>query len=82
MIHLEDFYIHVTPEESEIVQQLLFKCGYCWAANPPKQVKYLDSPYLKIEPDKFILSNDGNYFEDGVRMITLEQLINEIEDKL
>ena len=82
MIKLEPFYIHVTPEESEIVQNLLFKCGYFWSNRPHKMLKHLDKPYLKIENSLSILSNDGNSFCVGVRIITLEELILEIESNL
>ena len=82
MIALEPFYIHVTPEESEIVQKLLFKCGYLWAGETSPEVILTDKPILTLCVDSNI--RWVNYINENAekRTITLEQLINEIESKL
>jgi len=81
MIHLEDFYIHVTPEESEIVQQLLFKCGFFWTGEFRPEVMLTEQPILVLINDIIYFSR-GNNMDLERRTITLEELLNEIESKL
>ena len=84
MIALEPFYIHVnSPKESEIVQKLLFKCGFRWAGDSDPKVRLTDMAILVLTIYNEILycrSSDRKI--SGRRTITLEQLINEIESTL
>ena len=84
MIELEPFYIHVnSPEESEIVQKLLFKCGYGWAGNLIPKIIQKDKSILTLDSYKEIryCSKASSKLRDR-RTIVLEVLITEIESKL
>ena len=82
MIKLEPFYIHVnSPEESEIVQKLLFKCGYGWQEIPKQVLKHINATVLTLCDDGYIRWSDDCKYQFK-RTITLVQLISEIESQL
>ena len=87
MIKLEPFYIEVTPEDSEIVQKLLFKCGYRWTSDVYNEqvVRHLDKPILvtrTFSAYEIYYNYDNTYYTQEPRKLTIEQLINEIENKI
>lgn len=54
---IENFKIKVTPEQSRIVQETLFKFG-CYGINSSKEVGHTDSIYLYLENN--ILTHGNN----------------------
>ena len=60
---MENFKIHVTPEQSEVIQKLLFLAGYSWDFE--QRVQYLDKTYLFIDCNykKIRMSNNDDMDE-------------------
>lgn len=78
---MRDFKIHVhSPEESAIVQELMFKLRYAWGYNT-KEIRYPNEPYLFLDNNRISYCDDGDYFENhSFRELTLNQLLDEIEN--
>ena len=84
---MRNFKIKVTPEQSEILQKLLFIAGYKWC-DGTTDVLYTEVPYLFFDDDNHInqvlrKSNSENRFNEiNHDEITFEEFINEIEIEL
>ena len=82
---MENFKIHVTPEQSEVIQKLLFLLDFKWGYE--QRVRYLDKTYLFIDCNykKIRMSNndDMDFFNaHDNRELTFDEFINEIEQEL
>ena len=83
------FKIKVTPEESEVVQKLLFLAGYTWFSGSTV-IRTTNSPYLffdssdvsNIVQDLTYSKNECTFISENNPEITFEQFINEIELEL
>ena len=84
---MKDFKIKVTPEQSEVLQKLLFIAGYTWADDTTEIISTI-SPYLFFDNDDHInqvlrKSNTVNRFNEiNYDEITFDEFINEIEQEL
>ena len=79
---MRNFKIKVTPEESEVVQKLLFLAGYSWFSGD-KIIKFTDRKYLFFDcGDITTISLYTNYIQDNNTEITFEEFITEIEIEL
>ena len=86
-MNLGKFYIEVTPEESVIVQQLLYRCGYRWSINDGYPLEdcepiYLNVPIIMSLFTGRIYHNNLPPISSDIRELSLEELISEIEEKL
>jgi hypothetical protein len=83
---MENFKIEVNPEESEIVQKLLFLVGSRWAGSLNIDVvDYTYEPYLYHQNKilKYSGRYDPHYFrEHTLDEITFEEFIDKIETEL
>ena len=81
---MRNFKIKVTPEQSEVLQKLLFLLDFKWGYE--QRVQYLDKTNLFIDCDfkKIRISNDDMDFFNThkYRELTFEEFINEIEIEL
>ena len=82
---MRNFKIHVTPEQSEVVQKLLFLLDFQWGYK--RSVMYLEKKYLFVDCDykKIRMSNndDMDFFNThDNREVTFDHIINEIELEL
>lgn len=80
---MNPFKIHVhNPEESTLVQQLMLKLDYKWYPFNI-DVSFTDRPYLYFENYRILHGrNEDMFLEDPMRELTLEQLLDEIENEL
>ena len=80
---MENFKIHVTPEQSEVIQKLLFILGYEWP-DSKKNISNLDSSFLYIYDTKKIRAGmySGIFLGHHNRELTFDEFINEIEQEL
>ena len=79
---MRNFKIKVTPEQSEVVQKLLFLAGYSWLSGD-KNIKFTDKKYLFFDCDHITTSSlDTYYIQDNNPEITFEEFITEIEIEL
>ena len=83
---MRDFKIIVTPEESEVIQKLLFLAGYTWSNNI-KEVLYTEDPYLffhyyKSKQKLFSSERVFTYEISSYDEITFKEFITEIEIEL
>ena len=82
---MENFKIHVTPEQSEVLQKLLFLLDFKWGFE--QRVQFLDKTNLFIDCDykKIRMSNNDemNFFNaHDNREVTFDEIITEIEIEL
>ena len=84
---MRNFKIKVTPEQSEILQKLLFIAGYKWG-DDTTDVLYTEVPYLFFDNDDHInqvlrKSNSVNRFNEiNYDEITFDEFVYEIEQEL
>jgi hypothetical protein len=74
---MKDFRIKVTPEESELVQKLIFLCGYSWC-DGDSDVMLTEETLLDFEDNS--LSYDDEICNDT--FITFEEFLNIVEEEL
>ena len=82
---MRDFKIKVTPEESEVIQKLLFLAGYSWRNTNNINVKDTDKPFLYFDEGILTWSNLESTFYSDIYdnpEITFEEFVNEIELEL
>ena len=79
---MRNFKIEVTPEQSEVIQKLLFIAGYSWFSGD-KIIKFTDRKYLFFDCGHITTSTYfGPNFNNPNPEITFEEFINEIEIEL
>ena len=79
---MRNFKIKVTPEESEVIQKLLFLAGYTWG-NGEVTVQHTDGTYYLYFNHKITYGiNVNNFNNHNNHNITFEEFINEIELEL
>ena len=85
---MRNFKINVIPEQSEVVQKLLFLAGYTWR-NDSKVVFFTEDPYLFFDDDNNHIiqvltysKNECTFINNQNPEITFEEFINEIEIEL
>lgn len=74
-----DFKIQVTPEQSKIVQEILFGYGIYWVSRT-RSIICLDAPYLFVENGKIsqCSKRQRDYFENHrLPEITLNEFFAE-----
>lgn len=72
------------PEESELIQEILFKLGYKWANGETKPLYCFDMKHLYLDTHiTFGKDTNFEYFDSKkLREITFEQFLNEIEEQI
>lgn len=72
------------PEESALIQEILFKLGYKWANGETKPLYCFDMKHLYLDTHITFSSdiNFGRYVSEKLREITFEQFLNEIEEQI
>ena len=80
---MEDFKIKVTPEQSEVIQKLLFILGYEWPDSKIK-ISHLDKSFLYVYDTEKIRTgiNSEQFLRHHNRELTFDEFINEIEIEL
>ena len=83
---MRDFKIEVTPEQSEVIQKLLFLTGYSWCSNDTN-VQFIEKPFLFFhyyigEQKLFFTECVFTYEASSYDEITFDEFINEIEIEL
>ena len=83
---MRNFKIKVNPEQSDVIQKLLFLAGYTWSSNDTN-VQFIEIPFLLFHyymgEQKLFLSRgrftyEISYYDE----ITFDEFINEIEIEL
>lgn len=74
-MEISNFKMAVTPEQSRIVQEFLFKNGYGWnTAKKYQEIKYLDHRYLYLEYNYISCGNSAECFsEQELPELTFEE---------
>ena len=78
---MKDFRIKVTPKESELVQELLFLCGYSWR-DGDRNVTLTIMPYLELEDNNLYYSNSESPYKNDRSLTTFDEFLDMIEIEL
>ena len=84
-MNIEDFKIKVTPEQSKVIQEVLFKNGCRWADGSNK-IACVKAPYLKLDSTSAlglyycILEEDFRSFQ--MQELTFEEFKEKLGDRL
>lgn len=82
-INIEPFTIVVTPEQSKIVQEILFANGYCWGSGEKIIKNYFDEylifEYFSTNTEPRLRITDAFDFDES--KITFEEFTNKYDIK-
>lgn len=62
MVAVKPFKMKVTPGQSALVQDFLFRHGYSWASME-KLITFTDWPFLFFENDELTCGKSNEYYE-------------------
>ena len=81
---MRNFKIKVNPEQSEVIQKLLFIAGYSWSGfYNLHTVQFKYSRYLFLDYGRLCQSNDENTYVTANNIeITFDEFITELEIEL
>lgn len=76
-IKKENIKMRVTPEQSKLVQEIVFKLGGGWEASYVKELRFTDSPYIGItEGGRLFREDDLDYYSEYQgREVSAEEFI-------